>query len=316
LAADVLRGLSAGEKNLPCKYFYDEAGSELFERICQLPEYYPTRTEIGILERSAGEMADVLGRGCLLIEYGSGSSCKTRLLLDRLAEPAGYVPVDIAGTQLQASAAALGERYPHLEIRPLCADFTCPLQVPWMERPVGRRVVYFPGSTIGNLVPAEAIELLQRTAQLCGHGGGLLLGADLKKEPWVLTQAYNDSQGVTAAFNFNLLLRINRELRTQFDVGHFWHHAFYNPRESRIEMHLVSREDQRVEVLGQDCCFAEGESIRTEYSYKYAPRDLQNLAEASGFRVEREWSDERGYFAVQYWAVNDGAADRPSNNGW
>lgn len=317
LRLDVLSGLSAGEKELPCKYFYDEAGSELFERICQLPEYYPTRTEIGILAESAGEMAELLGRDCLLIEYGSGSSCKTRLLLDRLSQPAGYIPIDIARTQLQASAQALRERYSDLEVRPLCADFTRPLGVPAVQRPVRRRVVYFPGSTVGNLRPGEAVELLRRTAQLCGRGGGLLIGVDLKKEPRIITEAYNDSLGVTAAFNLNVLQRIQRELGADFEIEQFWHHAFYNPRESRIEMHLISRRDQRVRIAEREFCIMEGESIRTEYSYKYARRDLRNLAEASGFSVESEWTDKRDFFAVQYWAVDQHGADVGRDiNGW
>ena len=304
--ADVLHGLSAGEKELSCKYFYDEAGSELFEQICQLPEYYPTRIELGILEQHAQAMADRLGCGCLLVEYGSGSSRKTRLLLDHLAAPAGYVPVDIARTQLNSSASALAVRYPTLEIRPLCADFTRQMQLPVVQMPVQRRVVYFPGSTIGNLHPGQAIELLRRTAHLCGRGGGLLLGVDLKKEPQVLTQAYNDASGVTAAFNLNMLLRINRELGAGFRPERFWHHAFYNPAESRIEMHLVSCEDQLVPIGGVSFFFAEGEPIRTEHSYKYNLRDLRSLASSSGFSVNQVWTDDRNYFSVQYWTVRDG----------
>ena len=299
--SDVIRGLSASEKELPCKYLYDDAGSRLFEDICNVPEYYPTRTELGILHQYAQEMASALGPRCLLIEYGSGSSCKTRLLIDHLIDPAGYVPVDIAGRQLEESSQALGRDYPWLTIRPLCADFTRALNVP--AEPARRRVVYFPGSTIGNLAPAEATALLRRTARLCGEGGGLLLGVDLKKAPRLITEAYNDSQGVTAAFNTNLLLRMNRELGTDFHADRFWHHAFYNPAESRMEMHLVSQQDQQVALDGHCFFFAQGESIRTEYSYKYSDHNLQVLAAASGFDVQEAWTDEHSFFTVQLWSA-------------
>lgn len=299
---DVLCGLSAEVRMLPSKYLYDEEGSRLFERICKLPEYYPTRTELGILRNDAAEMAEMLGSECLLIEYGSGSTCKTRLLLDQLPDLAGYVPVDIAREQLEESSAALEREYPQLRISPLCSDFTGDLQVP--RDAVGkRRVVYFPGSTIGNLTPGEAVGLLRRTSRLCGPHGGLLLGVDQKKEPAVLTQAYNDDAGVTAAFNANILRRINRELNADFRVDQFWHHAFYNPNESRIEMHLVSRQDQWAAVAGHSFFFAEGETLRTEYSYKYSERGLQGLAMAAGFNVERIWTDPRNYFCVEYWTV-------------
>ena len=299
--SDVLRGLLATEKELPSKYFYDDAGSRLFEQICTVPEYYPTRTELGILHQYAHEMAASLGPRCLLIEYGSGSSCKTRLLIDHLIDPAGYVPVDIARRQLTESSQSLEQDYPWLTIRPLCADFTRALNVP--ANPADRRVVYFPGSTIGNLAPADVTALLRQTARLCGGTGGLLLGVDLKKEPRLVTEAYNDRDGVTAAFNINLLLRMNRELGADFHVDRFWHHAFYNPAQSRMEMHLVSRQDQQVALNGHRVGFAEGESIRTEYSYKYSDRDLQSLATASGFQVEQVWTDERRFFTVQFWSA-------------
>ena len=301
---DVLRGLRAREKQLPCKYFYDAAGSQLFDQICDLPEYYPSRTELGILSQHAPAMAAMLGKGCLLLEYGSGSSTKTRALLDHMPLPAVYVPIDIAHDQLRSSSAALAQEYPAIEIHPLCGDFTRDIALPIPQTPIKRRVVYFPGSTIGNLLSHEAIGLLRRSARLCGARGGLLLGVDLKKDPGTLTAAYNDAAGLTAAFNTNLLARINRELGADFHLDRFWHHAFYNPAESRIEMHLVSDQDQAVRIAGQSIFIAEGESIRTEYSYKYSLRDLAALAAASGFRVERIWCDDRNYFTVQYWTAS------------
>jgi len=305
---DVLRGLSAPHKELPCKYFYDETGSRLFERICALPEYYPTRVELAILARDGREMAERLGPDCLLVEFGSGSSVKTRALLDRLPAPAAYIPVDISREQLLASARALVRDYPGLEVRPVCADFTHPFEIPAIGRPARKRVVYFPGSTIGNFAPDQARQLLARTARLCGPNGGMLLGADLKKDPRLLDAAYNDRQGVTAAFNLNLLIRINRELGADFRVEHFWHHALYNPREGRIEMYLISRRDQHVRVADQQIFLAEGEPICTEYSYKYSVADLNELAAASGFAVERLWTDESRYFCVSYLAVRTNGA--------
>jgi dimethylhistidine N-methyltransferase len=301
--ADVLRGLGAPAKELPCKYFYDEAGSALFERITELEEYYPTRTELAIMRRHVAEMAGLLGPRCLLVEYGSGSSTKTRLLLDRLIEPAGYVPIDVSGEHLLRSARAIADAYPSLDVLPLCADFTRREEIPALRSRPARRVVYFPGSTIGNFTPEASVVLLRGTAALCGRGGGLLLGADMQKARRVLEDAYNDRLGVTAAFNLNLLVRINRELGADFAVDQFHHRAFYNTAEGRIEMHLVSRRAQRVRVAGAEFAFAAGESVRTEYSYKYRLRDLHELAAAAGFEVERFWTDEREYFSVHYLTV-------------
>jgi dimethylhistidine N-methyltransferase len=311
--ADVLRGLRSSTKELPCKYFYDEAGSKLFEQITELEEYYPTRTERAIMERHAPEMAGLLGSRCLLIEYGSGSSTKTRLLLDHLQRPAGYVPIDVSAKHLLHSARALAADYPHLEVIPLCADFTRPLTLPAPRNPVARRVVYFPGSTIGNLTPDEAIALFRQTASLCGPGGGLLLGADLQKNPRVIEAAYNDTQGVTAAFNRNILVRINRDLGADFDIEQFSHLASYDAVKGRIEMHLVSCRAQTVQVGGVPFSFATGESIHTENSYKYTVRGLTDLAVAGGFAVERVWTDERQYFSVSYFTVASAGKDAP---GW
>ncbi len=307
--ADVLRGLLAPQKELPCKYFYDEAGSALFEQITELEEYYPTRTELGIMERHAAEMAGLLGPRCLLIEYGSGSSLKTRRLLDRLREPAGYVPIDVSGEHLRRSARALGEEYPEIEVAPLCADFMRPLVLPECPNAPARRVVYFPGSTLGNFAPEAALALLRQTAVLCGRDGALLLGIDLQKDPRVIEAAYNDRRGITAAFNRNILVRINRELGADFDIEQFAHRAFYNAAQGRIEMHLVSRCDQVVDVGGVPFFFAKGESIHTENSYKYCLRALTALAAACGFVVERVWTDERQYFSVAYLTLRHSGND-------
>jgi L-histidine N-alpha-methyltransferase len=300
---DVLRGLSTPNKRLASKYLYDNTGSKLFEQICDLPEYYLTRTEFGIMRRHAREMAQGLGPDCLLIEYGSGSGSKTRILLDELPTPAAYVPVDIARKQLLDAAAALSADYPTLEVKPVCADFTQDFALPEIRRRPRRRAVYFPGSTIGNLTPDEAHALLVRTARLCGRGGAMLLGADLKKDRNVLEAAYNDRAGVTAAFNLNLLSRINRELGAQFVLEQFSHRALFNEDESRIEMHLVSRRDQRVLVAGREIAFAHGESICTEYSYKHSLENLRAITRSAGFVAANTWLDERGYFCVMYLTV-------------
>jgi L-histidine N-alpha-methyltransferase len=301
--ADVLCGLGRPAKELPCKYFYDETGSELFEQITQLPEYYPTRTELAIMQRYASEMADLLGRRCLLIEYGSGNSAKTKLLLDHVHDLAGYVPVDISARYLKRSAQALAQQYPQFKVLPLCADFTRTLELPTPPKLALRRVVYFPGSTLGNFTPAEASALLGRTARLCGQGGALLLGVDLRKDPQVIEAAYNDTQGVTAAFNRNLLVRINRELAGDFAVERFRHHAFYDVAQGRIEMHLISSNKQWAHVGEAAFFFAAGESIRTEYSCKYSLDHLRKLAAASGWAVQRVWMDDRNFFAVSYLTV-------------
>lgn len=302
--ADVLHGLSAAAKAIPSKYFYDEAGSQLFDKVCELDEYYLTRTELAIMERHADEMAELAGPACLLVEYGSGSSVKSRLLLDRLASPAAYVPVDISREHLRASAGALARAYPRLEVLPVCADFTRPFDLPAPGRRALRRVVYFPGSTVGNFTPEEAAGLLRRTARLGGPGSGMLLGVDLKKDPAVLHAAYNDWQGVTAAFNLNLLTRINRELGADFQTDQFWHYAGYNAPEGRVEMHLISRGAQFVRIGQRVFSLAEGEPIRTEYSYKYSEEDVRRLAAAGGYEVRRLWTDERRYFSVAYLTIS------------
>lgn len=306
--ADVLAGLARPQKRLPSKYFYDARGSELFDQITALDEYYPTRTELGIMRDHAGAMAARCGARCLLIELGAGSLVKARLLLDRLDRPAGFVPVDVSGDHLHAAAAELARDYPALGVFPVVADFTRPFALP--AAPAARRVAYFPGSTLGNFDPADADALLARVAKLVGPGGGLLLGVDLRKDPAVLEAAYNDADGVTAAFNFNLLTRINGELGADFDPAAFRHRAFYNRDRARVEMHLVSTADQRVRVGGSTFAFRAGESIHTENSYKYDLTELRTRVAASGLRTDDVWTDPRDYFAVLYLMAADG--ERPA----
>lgn len=301
--ADALTGLQSFEKTLPCKYFYDQRGSQLFDRICDLPEYYPTRTEIGIMRDHVGEMTALLGPDCLLIEYGSGSSTKTRVLLDHLPRLAGYVPMDISREHLYQTAAALATVYPHLDVLPLCADYTAEFDLPAARRPVRSRAVYFPGSTIGNFHRDQAETFLTQIAQVCGPGGGLLIGVDLKKDPTILDAAYNDAQGITAAFNLNLLKRMNNELGTDFDLGQFAHRAFYNALAGRIEMHLMSLKTQTVHLGGVSIAFEEEETILTECSYKYSLSDFAALASAAGLAVHKVWTDPEQKFSVQYLTV-------------
>jgi L-histidine N-alpha-methyltransferase len=302
--ADVLRGLSRRAKRLPCKYFYDDVGSRLFDRICELPEYYPTRTELAILRADAPAMAARIGPDCLVIEYGSGSGVKTRLLLDALSRPAAYLPVDIARDHLKRSAAALAADFPGLTVLPVCADFTRPFALPPDAPAATRRAVYFPGSTIGNFGPATARQLLAGMARLVGPGGAVLIGVDLKKDPRILEAAYDDTAGVTAAFNRNLLVHINRELGGTFQPDRFAHHALYNPTHGRIEMHLISRRRQAVRLAGARIAFEEGESILTECSYKYTVRGFQAVAASAGLRARQVWTDADRWFSVQYLTVN------------
>jgi dimethylhistidine N-methyltransferase len=299
-ARDVLRGLQQTPKSLPCKYFYDAVGVELFDRICELEAYYPTRTELGIMRRHGAAMAGVLGARATLVELGSGSSTKTRILLDRARELAAYVPVDISPEYLARSRAALARDYPALPVLPVCADYTHPVRLPRGARGDGRTVVYFPGSTIGNFEPREAQRFLEMIARLAGRGGALLLGVDLKKDPRILHAAYNDPEGVTAAFNLNLLARINRELGADFDLRAFRHHAFYDAAAGRIEMQLVSAAAQTVRIAGARIVFAPGEAISTEYSYKYAPEEVRRLGERAGFALRTTWMDDEGLFSVHH----------------
>lgn len=297
---DVLAGLGSKPKALSPKYFYDARGCELFEAICELPEYYPTRTELALMRDCAADMAAHLGEGGLLIEFGSGASVKTEVLL-RTLRPAAYVPIDIAMDALQASTARLAAGFPQLPILAVCADYMQPLRVPELELArikAPRRVIYFPGSTIGNLTPAEAQEFLGRARELAGRDGAMLIGVDLKKDSGLLHAAYNDAQGVTAEFNLNLLRRINRELAADFDLDQFRHVAFYNPAAGRIEMHLESLREQTVTISGRSFVFGAGERMHTENSCKYSVAEFQRLAQASGFRPAQVWVDAGRLFAV------------------
>lgn len=297
--ADVLAGLSLPEKRLPCKYFYDECGSRLFEQICELPEYYPTRTELGILRAHAEEISDYFGPLCGLIEYGSGSSRKTRLLLERLRDGI-YYPVDISREHLHGTAERLAREFSGVEVVPVHADFTRPFALPASRRPVRRRVAYFSGSTIGNFPPGEAVILLGQIAQQIGPGGGLLIGVDRKKDRAILEAAYDDASGVTAAFNLNLLARINRELGGDFALDRFAHRAFYNELHGRIEMHLVSQVPQVAHLGGLRFPLRQGETICTEYSYKFSLDDFARLAATADLTVHQVWCDPENLFSVQY----------------
>lgn len=304
---DVLRGLSGRRKSLPSKYFYDRTGSELFDQICELPEYYPTRTELSIVRQFAHEMGDQIGRGVRLIEFGSGSSIKTRLLLDQLIDPVAYVPVDVSRQHLYSTAVQLQQDYPAVEILPVCADFTKPFRLPVTKRPTTHDAVYFPGSTIGNFERNEAKTLLRHIAKLCGRGGGLLIGIDLRKDAAVLEPAYNDASGVTAAFNLNLLKRANRELDANFDTESFQHLATYNEAEGRIEMYLESQVEQTVQIEDHCFDFTKGERICTEYSHKYTIEEFAEMAAEAGLTLRRQWLDEQQYFSVLHFALLDSA---------
>jgi dimethylhistidine N-methyltransferase len=303
LRAEVLAGLRKPQKELSCKLLYDAEGSRLFDEITTLDEYYPTRTELGILQANADEMVALIGQRTLLIEYGSGSGLKTRILLDHLADPAGYVPIDISREALAESSAALATAYPGLPILPVLADYTRDLALPAPDGEVQRRVAFFPGSTIGNFDPEPAEQFLHAIAETCGPGGGLLIGVDLRKDPLVLHHAYNDRREVTAAFNLNLLAHVNRDLGADFNLDGFRHYACYNPIAGRIEMHLVSLAAQQAQVAGEAISFERGESIWTESSYKYSLAGFAALAERAGWRVERVWTDSAELFSVQYLTV-------------
>ena len=293
---DVIAGLSLPQKALPPKYFYDAQGSRLFEAICRLKEYYPTRSELALTRAHAAAIARFAGRDCELIEYGSGAGEKVRILIRRI-RPSVYVPVDISETALRAAARRLARAFPWLNQVAIAGDFSRPVKIP-MLRAKARRVVYFPGSTIGNLTLDEAHAFLRMTRGQVGPRGAMLVGVDLKKDANVLHAAYNDAKGVTAAFNLNLLARINRELGSDFDLRRFRHYAFYNAALGRIEMHLVSLVPQTVNVGNYRFAFDAGESIHTENSYKYSIEEFRALARSAGFRGEKVWLDSKGLFAL------------------
>lgn len=300
---DVIEGLGASAKELPCKYFYDQRGSTLFERICLLDEYYLTRAELAIMDESALEMGQQIGVGAMLVEYGSGSSVKTRYLLDALSQPVAYVPVDISGEQLEQTAAELAADYPRIEILPVCADFTAAFELPMPHRRASHAAVYFPGSTIGNFMPDRAVDLLRTVATLCGTGGGLLIGIDLKKDAAKIEAAYNDALGITDQFNLNLLRRINRELDGNFRLDQFQHRAIYNAELGRVEIDLVSRCAQSVTVAGHTFDFKSGEAIRTEYSHKYSVEEFAAMAAPTGLVLHHQWTDRDRNFAVLHLVV-------------
>lgn len=300
MRSEILGGLAASPKTLPAKYFYDERGSKLFDAICELPEYYLTRTELAIMQASAADMANMLGPRVLLVEPGSGTSAKTRLLLDKLHWPCAYVPVDISREHLVIAADRLNRQYPALEVLPVHADFSQRFGLPVPRLPAACTVIYFPGSTIGNFEPDAAVALLKQLQQLAGRKGALLIGVDLNKDRTVLEAAYNDAAGVTEAFNLNLLERINRELHADFNPQRFQHHAPYNQAEGRIEMHLVSRNNQIVHIGENTVRFRAGEAIVTEYSYKHTLPGFAALAAQAGWKVRKVWTDEQRWFSVQY----------------
>src|SRR5215472_9290122 len=300
---DVTAGLSTNPRTLPCKYFYDERGAALFQKICELPEYYITRTEIDILDRSRAEIASQLGPNIELIGLGTGAGTKTRILIEALETPAVYIPVDISEKQLRESTALFQKIFPDLEILPVCADYLQRIVLPSPRRNRARKIVYFPGSTIGNFEPAEALEFLHRIANVCRGGGGLLIGVDLKKDRPVLEAAYNDRAGVTAQFNLNLLERINHELGADFDLDQWRHHAIYNSDAGRIEMNLISETDQFVHFNEHKFHFRHGEKIITEFSYKYAPDEFAALAAKAGFKFVRMWTDDARLFGVFYFVT-------------
>jgi len=298
-AQDVVHGLSRPRKATPPKWLYDVRGSALYELICEQPEYYPPRIEASLLERHADEIAAAVGPEALVFEYGAGSARKTTLLLGALRRPAAYVPVDISRETLLAAAEALGARFPRLPVRPVVADFTAPVALPLADIRCARRLAFFPGSTIGNFDPPEAVALLRRMALDAGRDGMLLVGVDAPKEEATLVAAYDDARGVTAAFDLNLLARVNRELGGDFRLSAFRHRALWDARLSRIEMHLEAREAQVASVAGRTFAFVEGETIHTESAYKWEPRAFDALAAIAGWRPEAAWSDDRAWFAVK-----------------
>jgi dimethylhistidine N-methyltransferase len=306
LLSDVIAGLSSNPRKLPCKYFYDEQGAALFQKICELPEYYITRTEIDILDRNRAEIASQLGPNIELIGLGTGAGTKTRILVEGLEKPAAYIPVDISEKQLRKSTARFQKIFPELEILPVCADYLQPVVLPSPRHKPARNVVYFPGSTIGNFEPNEALEFLQRIANVSGQGGGLLIGVDLRKDQKVIEAAYNDTAGVTAQFNLNLLVHINRETGANFDLSRWQHRAIYNPKAGRVEMYLISGTDQTVHIGNLEFHFRAGEKILTEHSYKHAPEGFIALAGQAGFDFVKLWTDDARLFGVFYFNCSQG----------
>jgi len=296
--ADIVQGLSAAQAYISPKYFYDETGSRLFEAICNTEEYYPTRTEVSIIRDNIDDIVDVLGTDCLLIEPGSGDSYKVRLLLDAL-RPIAYLPVDISKRYLQEEAKKLAAEFTWLNVHAICADFTGKLKLPYHVEATNK-VAFFPGSTIGNFVPAQAVQVMAEIKNMVGKDGGLLIGVDLQKDTGILNAAYNDKNGYTEKFNKNLLARINRELGANFNLEQFRHLAFFNENEHRIEMHLISTQDQQVDIDDKTFSFKKDQSILTEYSHKYSVEHFRKLAASAGFETVKTWLDEKRLFSVHY----------------
>ena len=298
-AKDLLAALACSPRSIAPKYFYDQEGSRLFDQICELPEYYPTRTELSILRERASEIASQMGAHAELVEFGAGSLTKVRLLLDAMQTPSRYVPIDISGDHLAGAAIALKAQYPNLQVLPVVADYTQPFELPSSDQIRGQRVGFFPGSTVGNFTPAEAVDFFRMAAKVL-RGGALIVGADLIKDPSVLHAAYSDGQGVTAAFNLNLLARANRELSADFDLKQWAHSAFYNAPLQRIEMHLMSCVRQSVRLQGQTFSFEEGETLHTENSYKFTIDSLRALAVLGGFTPGPVWTDADKRFSLHW----------------
>ena len=296
----LIAGLRQPQKMISPKYFYDETGSNLFDDITQLPEYYLTDTELGIMEAHIDEMADVIGKEASLIEFGAGSGMKTRLLLEHMHSPAAYVPVDISEEHLLDNQNEIQADFPDIEVLPVAADFLHPFDLPNPATMPRRNVVYFPGSTIGNFEESDALELLRVMHTEAGEGGALLIGVDLQKDPAVIDAAYNDSAGVTAEFNLNMLRHLNREFGSDFDVDAFEHRATYKPDEGRVVVELVSTRDQEAHIGDARIPFARDETIITEYSHKYTLDGFAAMASEAGFSVDKVWTDERDWFSVQY----------------
>lgn len=295
----VIAGLNSTPRAIPARFLYDARGSALFDAICELPEYYLTRTETAILGRCAAEIAQRAGPDCALVEFGSGSSVKSRLLLDAMPDLDAYVPIDISREHLDETAARLRRDYPGLRVEPVCADYMALDGLPAFINGA-RRIGFFPGSTIGNLTPEEATAFLRRARRLLRNDGALILGVDLKKDPQELHAAYNDAAGVTAQFTLNLLRRMNRELDANFDLSAFAHEAFYNPDEGRIEIYFRSLRRQTVTVAGRRFSFAAGDRVHTEYSYKYDDAGIAALAKSGGFAIAKTWSDPDRLFAIAW----------------
>lgn len=299
LRQEIFQGLSQPQKAIPAQFLYDERGSELFDKICELPEYYITRTEISLLKKHGRAIAQIIGEGCLLVEYGSGSSSKVRILLDALSEPAVYMAIDVSKEHMKKAAGRLADTYPQLEVISICADYTREFTLPPTEAS-GKKIVFFPGSTIGNLEQDDVFNLLKKSLNFLSKGEGMLIGVDLKKSPEMLEAAYNDSQGISAAFVYNLLARLNRELSANFQQTGFKYRAVYNPESSRVEIYLASTQKQTVRIETEDFEFKQGETIHIQYAYKYSVEEFQAIARQVGFEPTRVWIDDDNLFSLHY----------------